>query len=375
MSPDDEDTAAEVSEHSADAAGMGTGGFDDPSFSGSKGQSGASVTDGYLSNYGLSTFGPDTVDRDQQIGSMLGITPGNPFGYKSPFSGFTDALGISLDYSNIFSAPEMNAIAQKNVDVYSNPNNTPGLPGFDKDQPANQPRSGIQRGFGSLFNPVGQQTAFGKIAAQRPNDPLGSLAIGAFSNLAGFGLPSIMAQSIGRDTYAAKGTPGYNPTIDPASPSFTGPSSMGGIVDTLSMLGTGMTSTTAQEVYGATKEAVEEAISYFSNPKGGSDVTSISTVANSPTVGIASLDSIEKSKADEAISAINNMFSTPPSSRTMSRDEIKDAYDRSIKENVEIPSNISFSDLMNATTLGTPEYEATKGGDFSSITSGSSYFD
>jgi len=212
-------------------------------------------------NYGRVT---ETIDRDQQIASMLGITPTNPFGYKSPFSGFTDALGISLDYSNIFSGPEMDAIAQKNVDVYSNPNNTPGLPGFDKDQPANQPRSGIQRGFGSLFNPVGQQTAFGKIAAQRPNDPLGSLAIGAFSNLAGFGLPSIMAQSIGRDTYAAKGTPSYDPTIDPASPSFTGPSSMGGIVDTLSMLGTGMTSTTGQEVYGAAKEAVEEAYNYLS---------------------------------------------------------------------------------------------------------------
>ena len=265
-------------------------------------------------NYGRVT---ETIDRDQQIASMLGITPDNPFGYKSPFSGFTDALGISLDYSNIFSAPEMNAIAQKNVDVYSNPNNTPGLPGFDKDQPANQPRSGIQRGFGSLFNPVGQQTAFGKIAAQRPNDPLGSLAIGAFSNLAGFGLPSIMAQSIGRDTYAAKGTPGYNPTIDPASPSFTGPSSMGGIVDTLSMLGTGMTSTTAQEVYGATKEAVEEAISYFSNPKGGSDITSTNTVTSvpttnasttmssgtalgkSPTVGIETLDLMGPTKYTE----------------------------------------------------------------------------
>jgi hypothetical protein len=91
-------------------------------------------------------------------------------------------------------------------------------------------------------------------------------------------------------------------------------------------------------------------------------------------VGIEALDPIGKSKADEAISSINNMFSIAPSSRTMSKDEIKDAFDRSIKENVEIPSNISFSDLMNATTLGTPEYEATKGGDFSSITSGSPYF-
>jgi hypothetical protein len=116
--------------------------------------------------------------------------------------------------------------------------------------------------------------------------------------------------------------------------------------------------------------AVKDAIEFATNPYGGvtdkdfsgmmsgrddqsSGTQQISDMAQyDNTVGIASLDSIEKSKADE----------------------IKDAFDRSIKENVEIPSNISFSDLMNATTLGTPEYEATKGGDFSSITSGSTYF-
>ena len=121
--------------------------------------------------------------------------------------------------------------------------------------------------------------------------------------------------------------------------------------------------------------AVKDAIEFATNPYGGvtdkdfsgmmssrddqsSGMQQISDMAqDNNTVGIASLDSIEKSKADQAV------------------DEIKDAYDRSIKENVEIPSNISFSDLMNATTLGTPEYEATKGGDFSSITSGSSFFD
>lgn len=213
-------------------------------------------------NYGRVT---ETIDRNQQIASMLGITPTNPFGYKSPFSGITDALGLSLDYSNIFgNQADMDAIAQKNVDVYSNPNNTPGMPGFDKDQPANQPRSGIQRGFGSLFNPVGQQTAYGKIAAQRPNDPMGSLAMGIFSNLAGLSLPSLMAQGIGRDTYAAKGTPGYDATIDPASPSYAGATSMGGIMDALSLGTTGMTSTTAQEAYGAVEDAMKEAYGYLS---------------------------------------------------------------------------------------------------------------
>ena len=223
-----------------------------------------SVTPSY-STAGIG-LGRDTYSHVDAMKGALGITPDNPYGYQGFFSKTFGIAPENISYSNIFGGNQatMDAIAQKNVDVYSNPNNNPSLAGYDPTQPANQPRSGIQRGFGSLFNPVGQQTAFGKIAAQRPNDPLGSLAIGAFSNLAGFGLPSIMAQSIGRDTYAAKGTPGYNPTIDPASPSFTGPSSMGGIVDTLSMLGTGMTSTTAQEVYGAAKEAVEEAYNYLS---------------------------------------------------------------------------------------------------------------
>ena len=298
---------------SVDGTGPSVGGDDGGGYSDDAAAANQSVTPSY-STAGVG-FGKDTYSQVDAMKGALGITPTNPFGYQGFFSKTFGIDPEDIDYTDIFGGNQstMNYIAQKNVDVYSNPNNNPSLAGYDPTQPANQPRSGIQRGFGSLFNPIGQQTAFGKIAAQRPNDPMGSLAIGAFSNLAGFGLPSIMAQSIGRDTYAAKGTPSYDPTIDPASPSFTGPSSMGGIVDTLSMLGTGMTSTTGQEVYGATKEAVEEAIDYFSNPKGGTDVTSISTVTSvpttmssgtalgkSPTVGIETL---------EPMGSSNNMVS------------------------------------------------------------------
>ena len=248
----------DVSTAGAGAAGLGgIGGFSDDAAAANQ-----SVTPSY-STAGVG-FGKDTYSQVDAMKGALGITPTNPFGYKSPFAGITDALGISLDYSNIFSGPEMDAIAQKNVDVYSNPNNNPGLAGFDPNQPANQPREGIQRGFGSLFNPVGQQTAFGQIAAQRSKDPMASLAMGAFSALAPMTLPTLMAQSIGRDTYTTKGSPDYDPTKDPNSPSFTGPSSMGGIVDALSVLGTGMTSTTAQEAYGAVADAVKDAYSYLS---------------------------------------------------------------------------------------------------------------
>lgn len=236
-----------------------SGGFSDDAASANK-----SVTANY-SKAGVG-MGKDTYSQQDAMQGALGITSTNPFGYQGFFS---KAFGIdpeSIDYTDIFGGNQsaMDAIAQQNVSVYSNPNNNPSLAGFDPNQPANQPRDGIQRGFGSLLSPVGQQTAFGKIAAQRPNDPMGSLAMGVFSNLAGLSLPGLMAQAIGRDTYASKGTPGYDPTIDPDSPSFTGPTSMGGIMDALSFGTTGMTSTTAQEAYGAVEEAVKDAYNYLS---------------------------------------------------------------------------------------------------------------
>jgi len=249
---------AEFSDTDTSPAGTFGGDFSDDAAAADK-----SVPTDY-STAGVGT-GSDTYSQQDAMQSALGITSTNPYGYEGFFS---KAFGISpenIDYTNIFGdQATMDAIAQKNVDVYSNPNNNPGLAGYDPNQPANQPREGIQRGFGSLFNPVGQQTAFGQIAAQRAKDPMGSLAMGVFSNLAGLSLPSIMAQGIGRDTYAAKGTPGYDATIDPSSPSYTGPTSMGGIMDALSLGTTGMTSTTAQEAFDTVKDAVKDAYGYLS---------------------------------------------------------------------------------------------------------------
>ena len=252
----------DVSTAGAAAAGLGgTGGFSDDAAAADK-----SVTKSYVDNFGLKSFAPDPFSQVDAMKSVLGITPTNPFGYKGPFSSIFGIDPENIDYTDIFGGSQsaMDAIAQKNVDVYSNPNNNPDLAGFDPNQPANQPREGIQRGFGSLMNPVGQQTAFGKIAAQRAKDPMGSLAMGVFSNLAGLSLPSIMAQGIGRDTYAAKGTPGYDATIDPSAPSYTGATSMGGIMDALSLGTTGMTTTTAQEAFDTVKDAVKDAYGYLS---------------------------------------------------------------------------------------------------------------
>ena len=231
-------------------------------------------------NYGRFT---ETIDPAAQTASMLGITPTNPFGYKSPFADFADRFGISLDYSNIFSAPDMNEIANLNIANYNNPNNDPNVAGFDKNQPPNQPRSGIQKGFGSLFGrPTGQMTALGPIAAQRSGKPMDAIALSGFNALAGLSLPGIISNIVGpAQSYAVKGSIGYDPTKDPA---LAGNKGLGTLADVISMNLTGNTTAGLQDAYTGissiasdmlsdvknVSSAVEDAVSFGFNPKGGS---------------------------------------------------------------------------------------------------------
>ena len=264
--------------------------------------------------YSSIAFGRSPQDT---YSAMIGATSKNPFGDNVPgfIKGLSNIFG-PLDYTDIFGSQEaLDNLARQQFGLAVNPQNKSGMIGYNPNVPTvtTGVREGLTRGFGSLFgSPVGISTFQGPVAAQRSKDPMGSAMLGAFSALAPMSFPALAAQAIGRDTYTTKGAPDYDPTKDPDSPSFTGPSSMGGIVDTLSMLGTGMTSTTAQEVYGATKEAVEEAIDYFSNPKGGSDITSTNTVTSVPTTkpsgtalgksppaGIEALDLMEPTKYTE----------------------------------------------------------------------------
>ena len=202
----------------------------------------------------------------ETFNDIMGITDTNPFGYKGPFSAIFGIDPKSIDYSNIFSDDEREALVNQQFGLAVNPQNQPGF-GYNPNVPTvtTGVREGLTRGFGSLFgSPVGISTFQGPVAAQRSKDPMDALALGAFSALGPMSLPSLAAQAIGRDTYTTKGAPDYNPALDPNSPSFTGPTSLGGIADAISVLGTGMTTTTAQEAYEAAKGAIEEAVKDFS---------------------------------------------------------------------------------------------------------------
>ena len=243
---------------------------DAPSSIGADSPSAGMQGDDNEESYSSIAFGRDPQDV---YNDLMEITDKNPFGANIPgfIKGLSNLFG-PVDYSNIFSADEREAIANQQYGLAMNPQNQPGMIGYNPDVPTvtTGVREGLTRGFGSLFgSPVGFSTTRGTVQAQRAADPLGSVMRGAFALATPMSIPSLAAQNLGKNTYTTSLAPDYDPTKDPNSPSYTGPSSLGGIVN-LSLLGsTGMTSTTAQEVYGATKEAVEEAIDYFSNPKGG----------------------------------------------------------------------------------------------------------
>jgi len=272
---------------SADGS-QSVGGNDGGGFSDDQAAANQSVTQGYTDNYGLASFGPDTYSQVDAMKDALGITPTNPFGYKGFFSKHFGIDPTSIDYSNQYSNSvggaqnAMNQIAGLNIGVSQNPNNTPGIMGFDPNQAPNQPRSGIQKGFGSLFGrPTGQMTALGPIAAQRSGKPMDALALAGFNTLAGLSLPGIVSNIVGPpQTYAVKDSIGYDPTKDPA---LAGNKGLGTLADVVSMSLTGNTTANLQDAYtGASSivsdmlgnvtdvtSAVEDAVSFGYNPKGG----------------------------------------------------------------------------------------------------------
>ena len=287
---------------SVDGTGPSVGGNDGGGFSDDAAAANQSVTNSY-SNSGVG-LGRDTYSHVDAMKGALGITANNPYGYKGFFSKHFGIDPESISYTDTFGGNQntINSIAMSNIGVSQNPNNTPGVVGFDPNQAPNQPRSGIQKGFGSLFGrPTGQMTALGPIAAQRSANPQNALAQSIFGMMAKGTLPGLMSSLIGPpQTYAVKDSIGYNPSLDPA---LSGNKGLGTIADALSIGLTGNTSAGLQDSYGAIAgiapdaysnvvDAVTDALS-FNDTKGKAGTVNstgtVNSVATGPSVGIGSL--------------------------------------------------------------------------------------
>jgi hypothetical protein len=270
----------------ADAAGMGVEGFDDAA------AANQSVTNSY-SNSGVG-LGRDTYSHVDAMKGALGITANNPYGYKGFFSKHFGIDPESISYTDTFGGNQntINSIAMSNIGVSQNPNNTPGVVGFDPNQAPNQPRSGIQKGFGSLFGrPTGQMTALGPIAAQRSANPQNALALSIFGMMTKGTPLSLINAIVGPpQTYAVKDSIGYSRGLDPA---VSGNKGLGTIADALSIGLTGNTSAGLQDSYGAitsiapdmfndVTNAVTDALS-FNDTKGKAGTVDSTGTVNSVT--------------------------------------------------------------------------------------------
>ena len=244
------------------------------------------------------------------IAHGLGITPTNPFGNRVPgfIKGLSSIFG-PLDYTNQYrddprgAQYAMNQIANLNIANTMNPNNVENVFGFDKNQAPNQPRSGIQKGFGSLFGrPTGQMTTLGPIAAQRSGKPMDALALSIFGMLSK-GTPLGLINSIvgPSQTYAVKDSIGYNRDVDPA---VSGNKSLGTMADIASFGLTGGSSAQSKDAYDAitslapdmfndVTNAVKDALS-FNDTKGKAGTVNstgtVNSVATNPNMNAKGID-------------------------------------------------------------------------------------
>lgn len=254
------------------------------------------------------------------IAHGLGITRQNPFGNKVPgfIKGLSSIFG-PLDYTNQYKDDPrgaqyaMNQIANLNVANTMNPNNVQGVIGFDPNQAPNQPRSGIQKGFGSLFGrPTGQMTTLGPIAAQRSGKPMDALALSIFGMLSkGTPLGLINAIVGPSQNYAVKDSIGYNRDVDPA---VSGNQSLGTMADIASFGLTGSSSAQTQDAYGAITslapdafsnvvDSVKDALGFAQTGGKAGTVDStgtVNSVATNPNMNAKGIDSlgIDKSYRD-----------------------------------------------------------------------------
>jgi len=289
VSPSDEDEATEVSERSGvPSLGMGT---DD---SGASQQFSSIDVPGFTDSMeeALGMYGPSAIGigmTQNQFNAATGRTNYNPH----PDSFISQLFGPeNVDYTDQYGGPqgvaEMNAIA---LDVYNNPVDAKG----------------------NVRGAEGQATAFGTVRDIDKQMTVPEMMARGVMSLTPLGLPVSM---LGRTQKSiapigAPGAPGaigtgynYDATLDPASPSYAGSTGMfSGIVDAL-------TGGAGTQAYSTAKEAIEEVLSSREKEK-EREAQGFGQFSASPksNVGIEVLDPIGKSKADEAITAINNMFS------------------------------------------------------------------
>ena len=192
----------------------------------------------------------------------------------------------------------------------------------------------------------GEKTRYGEvISVDRPQGIGETIARTAF----GLGTPlGPLASFIGTDQLALapddktgfRGSPNYDPTLDPNDPAYQGPQSMlGGIGKTLEQI-----------TFGGARPVTETSKGIMSLLEGQDAEKEIKD----------SVDQTGKNVFEKRTEIADLPF---PNKRD---DEIKEAF-RNKPLNVNIPYNMTFQDFMLVTTPGTKLYEQTMRGDFSNM--------
>ena len=181
---------------------------------------GSDGSGGFLSN----DYTPD-FNRVSQIQDMMqaqksfnrsrGITDTNPFGNDNIFTKYLGIDPKNIDYTQNISRSNRISIANNQFSKFMNPQNKPGMVGYNPDFPTaeeGQLRAGAQS--------AGFKTQFGDVMGQARQQSTGEMVARGLAGLFG-GLPGFALGQIGTQEYGLPGQPGFD-RFDPENPNPSG---------------------------------------------------------------------------------------------------------------------------------------------------------
>ena len=163
----------------------------------------------------------DVYGAQESYNNAMGITADNPYGRNGFFSRMFGINPNDISYANTMSASTRAKIANNQFSKFVNPQNTPGMVGYNPEFATAAPgklRKGVQKaGYDTMFGKV-----MGQYAEQSTPDMMARGIMGLFGGPVG-----LAAAQLGTQEYGIPGLPGFE-SFDPNNP--RGPQSIAGKV-------------------------------------------------------------------------------------------------------------------------------------------------
>ena len=171
--------------------------------------SGGFLSNDYTPDFNRVSQIQDMMQAQETFNRSRGITDTNPFGNDNIFTKYLGINPKNIDYTQNISRSNRISIANNQFSKFMNPQNKPGMVGYNPDFPTaeeGQLRSGVQSS--------GYKTQFGDVMEQARQQSTGEMIARGLFGLTPLGP---IASMLGTQEYGLPGQPGFE-SFDPNNP-------------------------------------------------------------------------------------------------------------------------------------------------------------